>query len=168
MKWKNSVIEKLALSHLDRKFHVFMTPENYLTSSPKFVISPSPLLRHVFSLHGHSVFTKNLLNIIFPSSLHNCEYLFFSCFYLPNVCANLIYSSVLFAWTIFFYLIWSAKQYSVMKQQFIVTHQYTVLQETGKPDQSSTDQPINMLCFYENVRKRILFLADNILTKGVV
>jgi hypothetical protein len=39
--------------------------------------------------------------------------IFFLFFFLPNVCANLIYSIVLFAWPLLFYFICTAKQYTV-------------------------------------------------------
>ena len=39
-----------------------------------------------------------------------------------------------------------------MKQQLVLTHQYTVLQETEKEiDRSSKDQFLGMLCFYETI-----------------
>jgi len=50
-------MEKLTLAHLVRKFYVFYDPRKLLTFFTKVVISPSPFLRHVFSLHRHNLFT---------------------------------------------------------------------------------------------------------------
>jgi len=42
---------------------------------------------------------------------------------------------------------------SLMKQQFVTAHRYTVLRETQKKlDQSPVDLHVSMLRFYENVR----------------
>jgi hypothetical protein len=42
---------------------------------------------------------------------------------------------------------------SLMKRQFVVTHQYTVLLETEKLCRSLIDQHLSMLCFYESIRR---------------
>jgi hypothetical protein len=39
-----------------------------------------------------------------------------------------------------------------MKQQFAVTHRYTILQEAGTLDRSLIQQHLSMLRFYENIR----------------
>jgi hypothetical protein len=42
---------------------------------------------------------------------------------------------------------------SRLKQQFGLTHRYTILQGTEKKiDRSSVDRHVSMLCFYENIR----------------
>jgi hypothetical protein len=57
---------------------------------------------------------------------------------------------------------------SIMKQQLVVTHRYTVLQETEKKlDRSLTYQNLSMLCFYENIRTSNFFGGHNILIEGV-
>jgi len=53
-----------------------------------------------------------------------------------------------------------------MKQQFVVPHGYTSLQETEKLDRSSKDQHLSMLCFNENVKTKN-FCRHNILTDGL-
>jgi len=50
-----------------------------------------------------------------------------------------------------------------MKQQSVVNHRYTVLQERGKVDRSAKDQNLSMLCFYD----KQFFCGHNILTEGV-
>jgi len=47
----------------------------------------------------------------------------------------------------------------LMKQQFVLTHRYTVLQETEELDRSSVDQHLSMLCFYEHIRTRNFFVG---------
>jgi hypothetical protein len=45
-----------------------------------------------------------------------------------------------------------------MKQQFVIKHQYTVLEQTEQLDQSLMDQQLSMLCFFENVRTCNIFV----------
>ena len=48
---------------------------------------------------------------------------------------------------------------SLIKQQSVVTHWYTVLQETEKTWQIlHTDQQLSMWCFYENTRRNNFFV----------
>jgi hypothetical protein len=53
---------------------------------------------------------------------------------------------------------------SLMKKQFIITHQHTILQEGKKLDISLTDQYMNMLCFYKTIQGKQFFCGHNILT----
>jgi hypothetical protein len=50
-----------------------------------------------------------------------------------------------------------------MKQQFVVNHRYTVLQETEKFDVSAVDQNLSMFCLYD----KQFSCGHNILTDGV-
>jgi len=50
-----------------------------------------------------------------------------------------------------------------MKQQFVVNHRYTVLQETEEVDRSVIDEHISMVCFYD----KQFSCGNNILTEGV-
>ena len=47
-----------------------------------------------------------------------------------------------------------------MKQQFVVTHRYTVLLETKKFDRSLADQHLSTLGFYENISRKLLYNAE--------
>jgi len=53
----------------------------------------------------------------------------------------------------------------LVKQLFVVTHRYTLLQKSEKIDRSVTDQNLNTLCFYESIRRG--FFCGYILTEGV-
>jgi hypothetical protein len=55
---------------------------------------------------------------------------------------------------------------SLMKQQFVVTQQYKILQETGKLDQSSRPTLKHVMFLRKNKDKE-LFCGHNILTVGV-
>ena len=57
---------------------------------------------------------------------------------------------------------------SLMQQQFVVIHLFTLLQQTYsyKSGRSSTDQHLCTLCFYGNIREAI-FCGHNILTDSV-
>jgi len=46
----------------------------------------------------------------------------------------------------------------LMKQQFAIPHQHTVLWESKKLDQSSIDEHLNMLSFYEYIRTSNFFV----------
>ena len=48
---------------------------------------------------------------------------------------------------------------SLMKQPFVVTHRYTIVQVTEKLDRFSTDRNLIMLCFYGNIKTRIFSVA---------
>jgi hypothetical protein len=48
---------------------------------------------------------------------------------------------------------YSIKHKSFTKQQFVITHQNTILQEREKLDRSFTDQHVSMSCFYKNIKK---------------
>ena len=50
-----------------------------------------------------------------------------------------------------------------MKQQFVVNHRYTVLQEAEKVDRSVIDQHLSMVCLYD----KQFSCGHNILTEGV-
>jgi len=54
---------------------------------------------------------------------------------------------------------------SLMKQQFVVTHQYTILKETEKTRQI-LNRPTFRHIFYKDI-KRSNFCGHNILTAGV-
>jgi len=49
-----------------------------------------------------------------------------------------------------------------MQQQFVVTHRNAILQEAQEVDQSVTDQHLNTLCFYENIRAIIFLWTQNV------
>ena len=51
------------------------------------------------------------------------------------------------------------KRISLMKQQFVLTHRHTLLQQIDKNGRSSTGQNVSMLIFYENVRTIIFLLT---------
>jgi hypothetical protein len=53
-----------------------------------------------------------------------------------------------------------------MKQQFLVTHLYTILQETTKSDQSSTGQ-LKHVMFLQKYKAKQFSYVHNILTEGV-
>lgn len=56
---------------------------------------------------------------------------------------------------------------ALMKMQFVLTHRYTVLEQTQKKlDRSVIDQHLNTSYFYEDIR-RSNFLWIKILTEGV-
>jgi hypothetical protein len=52
-----------------------------------------------------------------------------------------------------------------MKQQFLVTHHYTILQETAKSDQSSTGQLKQVMFLWKYKPKQFPYV-HNILTEG--
>jgi len=41
-----------------------------------------------------------------------------------------------------------------MKQQFLITHRYTVLQQTEKLKRTARDRHFSKLCFHGNIRSR--------------
>ena len=47
---------------------------------------------------------------------------------------------------------------SFMKQQFVLSHRYTILQKKRKLDRSSVDKQLSILRFHENVRTRNVFV----------
>jgi hypothetical protein len=54
-----------------------------------------------------------------------------------------------------------------MKQLFTITHQHTVLWERKKLDQSSTDEHLTMISFYEYIRTSNFSCGYNILIEDV-
>jgi hypothetical protein len=48
-----------------------------------------------------------------------------------------------------------------MKQQFVITHQYTVLQQTEQLDQSLMDQQLSMLCFLKMLELAIFLWTQH-------
>jgi len=55
---------------------------------------------------------------------------------------------------------------SLMKQQFVETHQYTILKETEKTRQILNRPTFRHIIFYEDIKWSI-FCGHNILTAGV-
>jgi hypothetical protein len=51
---------------------------------------------------------------------------------------------------------------SFMKQQYVVTHSYTVLQETEENDRSSTDQHLGPLCFFNKNTRQAMYVGESI------
>lgn len=130
----------------------FMTPENYWPSSPK-LSSRLPLFSDMYLVYIVTIYLLKLCLILFSHlRLHNCEYLY-SFVFLTNVCANPIYSSVLFAWPILLYLICSAKQYTVHEAAICRTPQTFSFTGNGKTWPIFSSPTNNMLCFYENIRE---------------
>ena len=53
-----------------------------------------------------------------------------------------------------------------MKQQFLLTHHYTILQETAKSDQSSTGK-LKHVMFLQKYKAKQFSYVHNILKEGV-
>jgi len=54
-----------------------------------------------------------------------------------------------------------------MKQQFVINHRYTVLQESEETLRVINRPTLRMSCFYENMRSRFFFCGHDILTGRV-
>jgi hypothetical protein len=93
---------------------------------------------------------------------------FVSCFFPTNVCANLIYSSVSFAWPVLFYLIWSAKQYTMHETAIYRNPPICSFTGNGKKWQILNRPTIKHVVLLRKHEDKIFFGWTTFLTKGVV